>query len=54
MQQATFRAAMEAGKKGDKMADGSIDDRILCKYCGRKFRADVAIKHIPICPKNRR
>jgi len=42
MQSATFRTAMQAAKKGDKMGDGSIDDRVLCKYCGRKFRAEVA------------
>ena len=42
LQSATFRSAMQAAKQGTKMSDGSIDDRVLCNYCGRKFRADVA------------
>lgn len=42
MQQATFRAAIQAAKSGNKMEDGTIDDRVLCQYCGRKFRAEAA------------
>lgn len=43
MQQSTFRAAMKAAKSGkNRLSDGTIDDRVLCEYCGRKFGAKVA------------
>jgi len=33
------------------MGDGTIDDRVLCSFCGRKFRAEAAQRHIPLCEK---
>ena len=33
------------------MSDGTIDDRVVCEYCGRKFKAEVAARHIPLCQK---
>ena len=26
-----------------------VDDRVLCKYCGRKFNEVAAERHIPHC-----
>ena len=43
---------MEAAKSGkNKLSDGTIDDRVMCEYCGRKFRAEAAQRHIPICQR---
>ena len=34
---------MEAARSGkNRNADGTIDDRVLCEHCGRKFRAEAA------------
>jgi len=51
MKQAAFREAVAAAKKGEVMGDGTIDDRVLCQFCGRKFRAVAAVRHIPLCKK---
>ena len=51
MQQATFRAAIKAAKTGNIMSDGTIDDRVPCQFCGRKFAAKAAERHIPLCEK---
>ena len=32
--------------------DDGVDRRIPCGFCGRKFNADVSLKHVPICQKN--
>ena len=42
MQQAIFRAAIHSAKSGNKNGDGSVDDRVPCEYCGRRFDAKVA------------
>ena len=39
MQQRVFREAIVAAKKGKLQGDGTIDDRVPCRYCGRKFAA---------------
>lgn len=49
MQQTVFRAAIKAAKSGNVMMDGTIDDRVPCDACGRKFAAKVAERHIPLC-----
>ena len=49
MQEETFRLAIKAAKERKILSDGTIDDRVPCQYCGRKFKADVAIRHIPLC-----
>lgn len=48
------RACGEAEKKGLPMpaaapSDPSLDDRIECPHCNRKFNEDVAERHIPKC-----
>lgn len=30
----------------------SVDMRVPCNYCGRKFDPQVSLKHIPICKTN--
>jgi len=50
IQSAQFRAAIESAKTG-KIIEGVPDDRIQCKFCGRKFAAQAAEKHIPFCEK---
>ena len=27
----------------------TVDRRIPCDFCGRKFAPDVSVKHVPIC-----
>jgi len=49
MQQQIFRSAIKAAKQRTVMLDGTIDDRVLCESCGRKFAAKAAERHIPIC-----
>lgn len=42
-------------QKGGKISDlppppkGNYDHYVECKYCGRKYAADVAERHIPKC-----
>jgi Zn finger protein HypA/HybF involved in hydrogenase expression len=49
MQQRVFREAIAAAKRGVVQGGGVIDDRVKCEHCGRKFRAEAALKHIPRC-----
>ena len=48
----TFRVAIKAAKEGKILSDGTIDDRVPCQFCGRKFKADVALRHLPLCQKS--
>ncbi len=47
-----FLEAVRQAKTGVKLGDGRIDDRVLCQTCQRKFKADVAQRHIPNCKNN--
>ena len=37
------------GMGADMMPSYEVDDRVLCKYCGRKFNEIAAERHIPHC-----
>jgi len=62
-QSEAFRQAMRAMKGGDETTSGSnfnpsqapskevYDDRVECKFCGRKFNETAAERHIPVCEK---
>jgi hypothetical protein len=38
-----------AGEKGVEPATDSLDDRVACPHCNRKFNQEVADRHIPRC-----
>ncbi len=52
LQSQMFLEAIRQAKAGIKLGDGRIDDRVMCQTCQRKFKADVAQRHIPNCKKN--
>jgi len=52
------RACGEAEKKGLPMPEAvptnpSLDDRVECPHCLRKFNEDVAERHIPKCERRK-
>ena len=57
-----FRQAMRAARGGDEKQGGGgggmgfsqpaqdqYDDRIECKWCGRKFNEQAGLRHMPHC-----
>lgn len=48
---AQFRAAILSGKTGKPIEGEVPDDRVECKFCNRKFIAETAARHIPLCEK---
>ncbi|KAL0221718.1 hypothetical protein RCL1_001572 [Eukaryota sp. TZLM3-RCL] len=53
-QRAQLQAALRAGKPGQSgalEAPQPVDNRVECKYCGRKFNDDRIEKHVSVCAK---
>lgn len=54
LHQKVLRSAIAQAKLKQLMSDGTIDDRVPCEHCKRKFKAQVAISHIPKCPQKKK
>lgn len=49
LQRAVLHAAISQAKKGKKQSDGTLDDRVTCFKCLRRFKSFIALRHIPVC-----
>ena len=54
LQSAAFRAGLKQGRGGtltaeEKQMTDQASNMVQCSFCGRKFNAEAAKRHIPFC-----